>query len=281
MKKKSVVLSLLCALVLFLAACGSSSSNSGTSSPQPSNSPSPSASSAQPEAPKTILDEIKERGYISFAMGGKYPPFNFMNTSNELEGFDVDIAKEIAKRLGVEARFVTSEWEGLIPGLLSNKFDVILASMAITEERLQKVNFVHYYTSGAAIIVPQDSTIAGASDLNGVNIGVGQGTTYEKKAIELGGKTTTYSASADALADMMNGRVEAVISDKLLSTYAINTKNYPFKVVGDLLYDEKCGIAIRKEDTALQDEIQKIITEMQADGTYEAISKNWFGIDIR
>lgn len=277
--KKALLVSLVFAVVFAIAGCGSEKKADTKGSPSASVSPSPSA--GQSSAAKTELDDIKARGSLSIAMGGKYPPFNFMNASNELDGFDVDIANEIANRLGVKAKYVTSEWEGIIPGLLTNKYDIILASMAITEERLTKVNFVHYYTSGAAVIVPNDSKVNVAADLKGLTVGVALGTTYEKKAIELGAEVKTYSSSADALNDMVNGRVDGVIADKLLSTYAIKTKNLPFKIVGELLYTEKEGIAIRKEDTNLQQAIQDIMNEIFNDGTYEKISKKWFDIDIR
>jgi polar amino acid transport system substrate-binding protein len=215
------------------------------------------------------------------AMGGKYPPFNFINDKNELDGFDVDIAKELSKRLGVKAEPVTTEFDAIITGLLTEKYDIVLGSMSITPERQEKVDFVQYYTSGGAIIVPKDSTIKAKEELNKAVVGVGLGTTFEKKAIELGAEVKTYSASVDAFTDMANGRLEAVISDKLLSANAIKTKGYPFKIVGDQLFVDKCGIAIRKDNKVLSAELAKLMDEMREDGTYTKISDKWFGMDIR
>lgn len=231
--------------------------------------------------PLTPLEEIQEKGSMVVAMGGTYPPFNFMNNENELDGFDVDIAKEIAKRLGIEAEPIATEWGSIIPGLLGNKFDIILGSMAITDERKEKVNFVPYYTSGAAIVVPIDSTIEGQTDLKDTKVGVGLGTTYEAKARELGAEVTTYSSSVNALTDMTIGRIDAVVSDQLLAAHAIQKGEYDFKIVGDRLFDEYMGIAVRPDASDFQDEIQRVVDEMMEDGTYTEISEKWFGIDIR
>jgi len=239
-----------------------------------------SKSGSEQDASNT-LEAIKQRGTIILAMGGKYPPFNFINKQNQLDGFDMDIAKEVAKRLGVEAKAVTTEWDGIIAGLLTSKYDIILGSMAITEERKQKVDFVHYYTSGANIVVPSDSAVKGKEDLKGVTVGVGMGTTYEKKAREFGANVKTYATSMDAFTDMVNGRVQAVITDKLIAANNIKEKNLPFKLVGEPLYDEECGIAIRKDDPELKEVIEKVLEEMRQDGTYTTISEKWFGIDIR
>lgn len=256
-------------LILFLAACGAESTDQK------------SGSTESKKTEKSALDEIKERGTLTMAMGGKYPPFNFVNKENELDGFDVDIGKEIAKRLGVEAEAVSTEWDGIIVGLLTKKYDIVLGSLSITEERKEKVDFVQYYTSGAGIIVPKDSDIQSAEDLKGANVGVGLGTTFEEKAIELGAEVKTYSSSVDAFSDMINGRVDGVISDQLLAAYGIKQKDYPFKIVGSKLFIDPCGIAVRKDDEELRAEIAIIMEDMRQDGTYEEISKKWFDMDIR
>ncbi|MCL6571427.1 MAG: ABC transporter substrate-binding protein [Bacillus sp. (in: Bacteria)] len=271
--KSGFLMVIILGLLFVLAACGASKSGSSNDS-EGKEKPKVAES-------KSIVDEIKERGTLTMAMGGKYPPFNFINDKNELDGFDVDIAKEIAKRMGVKAEPVTTEWDAIITGLLTSKYDIVLGSLSITPEREEKVDFVQYYTSGGAIIVPKDSKIKSKEELNKALVGVGLGTTFEKKAIELGAEVKTYSASVDAFTDMSNGRLKAVISDKLLSANAIKTKGYPFKIVGEELFVDICGIAIRKDNTELRDEIAKLIEEMREDGTYTEISEKWFGMDIR
>ncbi len=272
--KKIVMSILMLAMLIGIVACSSQSSGSEEADAE-------KKVAGEKDSGSSLVDEIKERGTLTMAMGGKYPPFNFVNKNNELDGFDVDIAKEIAKRMGVEAKPVSTEWDAIITGLLTEKYDIILGSMSITEERQQKADFVQYYTSGAAIIVPEDSKIKGKEDLEGANVGVGLGTTYEEEAVKLGANVKTYSSSVDGFNDMINGRIDAVISDQLLAANGIKEKGYPFKIVGEKLFEDPCGIAIRKDNPELKKEIETIMEEMRQDGTYTKISEKWFDMDIR
>lgn len=230
----------------------------------------------------TTLDRIKADGKLTYAMSGQYPPFNYYNEQNQLTGFDVEIGQEIAKRIGVNPAPVATEWDGIIAGLTTSKFDVILGSMAITDERLQKVNFsTPYYRSGAQIIVPSDSNISGGADLKDKTVGVVLGTTFETKARELGATVKTYKGDPDAFNDMRSGRLDAVITDKIVGLNAIKKNNYPFKLAGDLLYVEKMGIAIRKDSPKLLEVVNNALAKMMDDGTYQQISEKYFGADIR
>lgn len=112
------------------------------------------------------LERVKEAGKLQFAMSGGYPPFNYFTENDELTGFDVEVGKEVAKRLGVEYEPVTTDWSGILEGLRAGRYDGIFGSMAITDERLEVVDFTDpYYYSGAQLIVRQDSTITGPEDL--------------------------------------------------------------------------------------------------------------------
>lgn len=118
------------------------------------------------QATDNSLERVKQAGKITFAMSGGYPPFNYFNDKDELTGFDVDIGKEVAKRLGVTYEPVTTDWNGILEGLRSGRYDGIFGSMAITEERLKAVEFTDpYYYSGAQLIVRKDSSIKGPEDL--------------------------------------------------------------------------------------------------------------------
>lgn len=112
------------------------------------------------------LERVKKAGKIQFAMSGGYPPFNYFNDKDELTGFDVDIGKEVAKRLGVKYEPVTTDWNGILEGLRSRRYDGIFGSMAITDERMKVVDFTNpYYYSGAQLVVRKDSKIKGPEDL--------------------------------------------------------------------------------------------------------------------
>ncbi|SDG72159.1 ABC transporter substrate-binding protein [Desulfosporosinus hippei] len=261
--KKIRALVLFTIAILVITGCNASKSNSDTT-------------------PTATLDRIKANGKITFAMSGQYPPFNFFNEQNKLTGFDVEIGQEIAKRINVNSDPIATEWDGIIAGLTTSKFDMILGSMAITDERLEKVNFsTPYYRSGAQIIVPSDSNISGSADLKGKKVGVVLGTTFETKARELGATVNTYKGDPDAFNDMLNGRVDAVITDKIVGLNAIKKNSYPYKLVGDLLYVEKMGIAIRKDSPKLLEAVNNALKEMMDDGTYKQISEKYFNQDIR
>ncbi len=260
--KKFTILILVTLILLVMTGCGASKSNS--------------------DEPTTTLERIKADGKITYAMSGQYPPFNYFNEQNELTGFDVEIGQEISKRINVNPAPIATEWDGLIAGLTTSKFDMILGSMAITDDRLLKVNFsTPYYRSGAQVIVPSDSNISGGADLKDKTVGVVLGTTFETKARELGATVNTYKGDPDAFNDMANGRLDAVITDKIVGLNAIKENNYPYKLVGDLLYAEKMGIAIRKDSPELLEAVNSALTEMMNDGTYKRISEKYFSADIR
>jgi polar amino acid transport system substrate-binding protein len=228
------------------------------------------------------LDTIKEQGYITIAVTAGSPPFSFVDeNTGEETGFDVDYAKEVAARLGVEPKILMVEWDGILPGLLAGKYDIIIGSMAITEERQKQANFTRpYYSSGAQLIVrADDSSINGVDDLKDKSVGVTIGTTYEEKAKEIPGCIVkTYKTEMDQLLDLKNGNIDAVITDRYIGAYTIKESGLPLKLVGDLIYQEDEGIPVRKEDTKLLEAVDKAVEEITTDGTFEELNKKWFGI---
>lgn len=229
-----------------------------------------------------VLDKIQAEKKMNVGIEGAFPPFNYFNDKNQLEGFDVDITNEIAKRMGVEPNYVATPWDSILAGLLSKKYDIIISSMTITEERKEKVDFTDpYYRTGAQLFVPENSTITDPTSLKGVKVGVSIGTTFEEKAKELGADMVTYKSDLLTFEDMKNGRVEGVITDKVVGASIIKEKGYTFKTVGDMLYSEDIGIALNKNEEAFRNEINKHLKAMMEDGTYEQISKKWFNRDIR
>lgn len=221
---------------------------------------------------------------IKFAGSGGYPPFNFMTDSNDVDGFDVDVAKEIASRLDLELEYVTTAWDGIIEGLRAGRYNGILGSMAITEERLKVVDFSDpYYYSGAQVIVRKDSDIKDLSDIGSDTlIGVVTGTTFVEDVEGMGAQPRLYEDDNQTLMELVNGRIDAVISDRVVAVNAINkiSGGKDLVLTGELLRKEQCAIAFQKDD-ALKAEVDAILTEMRKDGTLSEISKKWFdGIDI-
>jgi len=232
------------------------------------------------------LETVKSAGEFKFANSGAYPPFSFVDESNQVVGFDVDIGNEIAKRLEVKGVNISTAWDGIIAGLLANKYDAVIGSMTITAEREKAVDFVGpYYRSGRGIFVAEDSAIKSLDELKDKTIGVTLGETHEKWARERGGwEIRTYKGLPELFLELKAGRVDAIVVDAI--PVAIAKKDNGEKVrqldTPDIEGGQaNIGIAIRKGNPELKAAMQKALDDMMADGTYEAISKKWVGMDIR
>ncbi|WP_319559101.1 ABC transporter substrate-binding protein [Marispirochaeta sp.] len=216
---------------------------------------------------------------IQFAGSGGYPPFNFINEDNEVIGFDVDVAREIAERLGYELDYVTTAWDGIIEGLRAGRYNGILGSMAITPERQEVVDFSEpYYYSGAQLIVSKKSGINSPADLTGKhNVGLVTGTTFAQDAEKLGVNIKFYEDDNQTLMELINGRLHAVITDRVVGLNAMSKiqGGDNLTLAGELLRKEECAIAFQKDDP-LRDKVNNILKEMREDGTLAKISENWF-----
>ena len=217
---------------------------------------------------------------VSFAGSGGYPPFNFITENGTVEGFDVDVAAEIAKRLGKKLEYKTTAWDGIIEGLRAGRYDGILGSMAITAEREKIVLFSSpYYYSGPQLIVRKDSGIHSVADLNSESkIGVATGTTFEKDGTKLGIQVKLYEDDNQTLMELLNGRIDGVLTDRIVGLNAIAKlkKGDQLTLAGSVLRTEKMGIAFNKKDVELRDKVNTILDEMRSDGTLRSISEKWF-----
>lgn len=222
---------------------------------------------------------------------GAYPPFSWKEPDGSLKGFDIDFAEEICKRLGRECVLIEQEWDGMIPALLAKKFDTIIASMSITDERKKKVDFTEkYYNTPPGIVAKADAgferTNAG---LKGKRLGVQRATTHQCTAESLfpDAELVLYATQEEIFQDLASGRLDAQISDSLqsLEGFLKQDMGKGFAFVGDMIDDEACqgvgaGFAVRKKDTALRDAMSKAIKAMRDDGTYKKLNDKYFDIDI-
>lgn len=227
--------------------------------------------------------ENGEKEKFSYAMSGLYRPFNYKD-SGDLTGFDVEIGEEIAERLGMEADPVTNPWESLIQGLKAEKYDAIIGSMAITDERLEQVDFSRpYYRSGAQVYAAKDNDeINSENDIKDKTIGVVKSSTFRDVALEYTSedKVTGYDSDVIALQDLPTGRADAVITDRMVGVVAINEEDLAIKEVDEPLWIDEMAIAVRKGDNELLEDINAALEEMIEDGTYEEISMKWFDENI-
>lgn len=253
------LLFVLMTTTLLLVACGTSDAQKG----------------------ENLLEEIEVENKLVVGIEGAYPPFNFFDSDDNLIGFDVDIANEIGDRMGVEVEFKPTPWDTIIGGLEAKKFDVIISSVAPTEERKAKVDFTDsYYTTGVQIFTEEGSDIKRKEDLEGKEVGVATGTTFAEEAESLGGEAVYYDSDLLTFQDLTNGRVDAVITDKAVGSRIILEHDYSFEPIDELLYEEKPGITLAKDEPELKDKLNQIINDMKEDGTYEEISNEWFGENI-
>jgi lysine-arginine-ornithine-binding protein len=222
---------------------------------------------------------------------GAYPPFSWKEADGTLKGFDIDFAHEVCKRLDRECVLVEQEWDGMIPALLARKFDTIIASMSITEERKKKVDFtVKYYNTPAKLVAKKNPGFEGtAAGLDGKRLGVQRATTHQCSAEKLypGAELVLYATQDEVWQDLGSGRLDAQLSDSLQAYegFLVLDVGQAFDFLGDALDDVECqgvgaGFAVRKEDSALRDALSKAIQDIRADGTYKVINDKYFAVDI-
>ena len=228
---------------------------------------------------------------LRIGVEGAYPPFSWKEADGTLKGFDIDFAHEVCKRLGRECVLVEQEWDGMIPALLARKFDTIIASMSITEERKKKVDFtVKYYNTPAKLVAKKNPGFEGtAAGLNGKRLGVQRATTHQCSAEKLypGAELVLYATQEEVWQDLESGRLDAQLSDSLQAYegFLALDAGQGFDFLGDALDDVECqgigaGFAVRKENSELRDALSKAIGDIRADGTYKVINDQYFGVDI-
>ncbi len=229
----------------------------------------------------TTWKQVKKSGVLRVGIEGTYPPFNFVNNQKQYDGFDVDIAKEVGKRLGVKVEFVGVEWKGIIAGLLADKYDIVIAQMSITEERKKSVDFTEPYVMTGAVLITRkgDDRFKQLSDIKGAKVGVGTGTNFETLAKTVqGADVKGYAAFNDYLQDLLNKRLDVIINDQLLAGDAIKKGSLPIQVTSGLLEQDRIGMAIKKDNPDFLQKVNEVLAAMKTDGTYDTIYMKWFGM---
>ena len=220
------------------------------------------------------------------ALSGKYPPFSFYDKDGNLAGFDVDVSCEIARRLGRKPEIIATEWDGILAGLLADKYDAIIGSMAITPERSKVVNFSSpYYQSGAQLFIHRDnpSKVYDIKECKNKKISAVLGETYQRfleenfPTIEI----VTLKSSVEIFEMLQAKRITGFVTDRLVGAWQIKSANRPFVPVGSMLYSEDIAIPVKKTDTILLSQINQALSDMRKDGTMKRINDKYFGLSSK
>ena len=220
---------------------------------------------------------------------GAWPPFNALNEKGELYGFDIDIANALCQQMERECVFIRRDWDVIIPDLQAGEYDAIIASMSITEKRKKRVIFSEKYYQSPARFIAQKGSAFTDSDLNSGAIGVQRGTIHHDflKNIAPSADVKLYPTIEEAFLDLESGRLDAIFGDGIslgvgfLQTAGHGHFEYRGKSYTDPQYfGAGVGIAVRKDEQELADAFSKAIKAIRANGTYQDISKKYFGFDI-
>ncbi len=229
------------------------------------------------------LDEIKSAGVLKIGTEGTYAPFTFHDTSGALVGFDVEIGRAVAAKLGVTAEFLEGKWDGLIAGLDAKRYDVVINQVGITEERQKKYDFSEpYIASKAVLIVKADNNdITSFADLNGKTAAQSLSSNFGKLAQQSGAELVGTDGFDQSIQLVLTGRADATINDSLsFLDFKKHKPEAPVKIAAEQADADHSGIILRKGETELQAAINKALSDIKADGTYNAISQKYFGADV-
>lgn len=278
MKRTSLFSLLHIFTLVFLAACGN---NSSSSSPAATGS-TLNTESASPAA-QNSLETIKESGKIRIGTEGTYAPFTFHDKDGTLTGFDVEIAQEVSKRLGVEPEFFETPWDGIFAGLDAGRFDVVFNEVSIRDDRKQKYDFSDpYIVSKAVLLVHEDNNeIRKLADLRGKKSAQSLTSNLTDIAKENGAEIVPTEGFNQAIDLLITKRVDATINDGL--SYLDLKKQKPdvkIKVVDETAEASQSGALFQKSNEELIQAVNEALAAMKDDGTYLTISEKYFGADV-
>lgn len=243
--------------------------------------------------------QAKEITTLRIGVEGAYPPFSETAPDGSLFGLDIDVANAVCAEMKVQCKLVKQEWDGMIPALQARKFDAIVASMAITEERKQKVAFTHrYYSTPQRLLAPRGSTVkeVSAAGLKGRRIGVQRGTNSESYASRFwepsGVQVVRYGRQDEVYLDLVAGRLDGAFTDGLEAEegFLKRPEGQKFQFIGEPIYGrtaeekaiigEGAGIAVRKSDHALRARLDQALDNLRRNGTWERIRSKYFAHEI-
>ncbi len=226
------------------------------------------------------LVQIQKRGKLIVGTEPTFPPFEFVDEKNQIIGFDIDIAQELAKRLNVKLEIVSLPFDSLIPALQQGKIDLIIAGMTITEERSKVVDFSKpYFNANQAIVVRKASGFLPKTfeDLVGKKVAVQLGTTGDLVVSEISGiNVVRFQKFTDAFLELQNGRVDAVVLDEAPAKSYVNKFSKILTLSTVIDTGETYGIAVRKGNKELLNFVNQTLDILKSNKTYDKLLSKWF-----
>jgi L-cystine transport system substrate-binding protein len=270
--KLTAIFALLLTFMVVLSACGTSNNTDNDKNKEKKQT-----------AKNDLLEKVKDDGKILIGTEGTYPPFTFHDSNGKLTGFDVEIANEVAKRLGVKAEYKETQWDAMFAGLDAKRFDMIANEVGIRPDRQEKYDFSNpYITSAAVLIAHKDNTkVKTFEDIKGLNSAQSMTSNYADIARKYEAKIVGVEGFNQAIELISSKRVDVTINDKIsFLDFKKQKPDAPIKLVATSEDASQSGLMFRKDNNTLVDAVNKALTDMIDDGTYKKISEKWFGEDV-
>lgn len=276
----------------FASGCGDESGSDSVSessvaseSVNSENESSDGESSESSASEDASLQKVLDSGKFVLGLDATFKPMGYTDENDEIVGFDIDVAEEVCARMGVELVKEGINWDTKEQDLNAGRIDCIWNGMSVSPSRAEEMNLSDpYMTNAMVFVVPADSDVENMEQLADKVIGVQNGSTAETILMESDIASTIteqpMATNIEALQQMELGIVDAVFLDSVVANYEIKSSGKSYKILPDGLEEEEYAIGFRKGDQALRDEVQRILSEMKADGKLGEISTNWFGSDI-
>lgn len=287
--KRYLSIALAASMLFAMSGCGNSAATSDTEATTAAVEEATEAAAEEAEAAEDSESAelpTLSQDTIVIGLDDEFPPMGFRDENNEIVGFDIDLAKAVGEKLGVEVQFQPIDWSAKEIELESGKVDVLWNGLTISDERKETMDFTDPYLDNKQIIVVKnDSGIQAKADLEGKVVGIQEGSTaidaVEADELASAIELSTYDTNILALADLDIGRVDAVVADEIVLRYYLAHNDNDFRVIEDGDFgDEVYGVAVKKGNAELLTAIQAALDEMDKDGTAATISTTWFDEDI-
>jgi L-cystine transport system substrate-binding protein len=272
MKKISLVLLMILTAVFVLSACGSAKEDNAKKDDNNTGS-----------TEGDLLAKVQEEGELLVGTEGTYPPFTYHDESGKLTGFDVEIAEEVASRLGVKAKFMETQWDAMFAGLDSKRFDMIANQVGINEERMEKYDFSEPYITSVAVLVTQkgNTDVKSFEDIDGLKSAQSLTSNYAEIAKSNGAELVGVEGFNQAIELLNSKRVDVTVNDNLSVLDFLKQKpDANIQIVDEAGDAAQSGLMFNKGNETLVEAVNEALKEMIEDGTYEKISDKWFGENV-